>query len=94
MAIVSWKHKGLRDFFETETTKGIRADHKKKLKRILSVLDNASDANELRIPGFGLHILNPKEDEIWAVKVSGNWRVTFYINENGNAEIVDYLDYH
>jgi proteic killer suppression protein len=30
---------------------------------------------------------------IWAVKVSGNWRVVFTFKE-GNAYQVNYLDYH
>ncbi|WP_458793985.1 type II toxin-antitoxin system RelE/ParE family toxin [Neisseria meningitidis] len=29
----------------------------------------------------------------WAVKVNGNWRLTFRFND-GNAEVVDYQDYH
>ena len=31
--IISFQHKGLRLFYETESTKGIRADHAKRLKR-------------------------------------------------------------
>ncbi len=94
MAIVSWKHKGLKDFFNTGTTKGIQADHKGKLGRILAILSSATHEDELRIPGFGLHPLNPKESKIHAVTVNGNWRVTFRFNDDGNAEIVNYLDYH
>jgi len=29
----------------------------------------------------------------WAVKVNGNWRLTFRFEDDG-AEIVDYQDYH
>ena len=29
----------------------------------------------------------------YSVKVNANWRITFRL-ENGNAEIVDYQDYH
>jgi len=30
---------------------------------------------------------------LWAVKVSGNWRVVFCF-QNGDADHVDYRDYH
>ncbi|MFA0173491.1 type II toxin-antitoxin system RelE/ParE family toxin, partial [Vibrio splendidus] len=44
-------------------------------------------------PGWRLHQLNPKKDDIWAIDVNGNWRVTFQFR-NGNAFILDYRDYH
>jgi proteic killer suppression protein len=93
MAIVSWKHKGLKKFFMTGSTKGICPDHEAKLRRILSLLHSANSPDELRLPGFGLHQLQPPKDKIWAVSVNGNWRVTFRF-ERENAEIVDYRDYH
>ena len=48
-------------------------------------------------PGSGLHKLNPKtadaEKQVWALKVSGNWRITFKFI-NGDAYEVDCVDYH
>ncbi len=35
----------------------------------------------------------PKHDGVWAVDVSGNWRVIFKF-EDGDAYGVDYKDYH
>lgn len=35
----------------------------------------------------------PVGKALWAVKVSGNWRITFRFEE-GDAYIVDYVDYH
>ncbi|OQY59776.1 MAG: peptidase [Desulfobacteraceae bacterium 4572_88] len=40
-----------------------------------------------------MHLLLPKKDKIWAVKVSGAWRITFRF-ENGDAYIADYLNDH
>ena len=40
-----------------------------------------------------LHELQGTRKRIWAVKVSGNWRVTFGFADN-EAEHVDYEDYH
>ncbi len=47
----------------------------------------------MALPGFQLHLLEPRTSGIYAVSVSGNWRVTFRMNGE-NAEIVNYLDYH
>ena len=49
--------------------------------------------NDMNLPGWDLHPLVGNLKEHWSVKVNGNWRVTFKI-ENGHAEIVDYQDYH
>lgn len=91
--ITSFKHKGLRDFFETGTKKGIQPDHAAKLKRILDRLHAAQEITDMRFPGSNLHLLEPKQDRVWSVSVSGNWRVTFIL-ENGEARDVHYIDYH
>ena len=91
--IVSFKHKGLRDFFETGVKKGIQPEHAAKLRRILDRLDAAEKIRDMRYPGSNLHLLEPKQAGIWSVTVSGNWRVTFTF-EQGKAYNVDYLDYH
>jgi plasmid maintenance system killer protein len=40
-------------------------------------------------PGSNLHLLLPRQVGRWAVKVSGNWRVTFIFKE-GHAFEVNY----
>lgn len=47
----------------------------------------------MNFPGSSLHLLQPKQEQRWAVKVSGNWRVTFIFLE-GDAYEVNYTDYH
>ncbi|MBL7218017.1 MAG: type II toxin-antitoxin system RelE/ParE family toxin [Desulfobacteraceae bacterium] len=44
-------------------------------------------------PGSNLHRLKGNRKGCWAVKVSGNWRITFRFRE-GDAFAVDYEDYH
>jgi proteic killer suppression protein len=44
-------------------------------------------------PGSGLHPLKGDRAGFWSVKVSGNWRVIFRM-EQGDAYDVDCLDYH
>jgi plasmid maintenance system antidote protein VapI len=36
----------------------------------------------MNFPGSGLHLLLPKQESRWAVKVSGNWRITFVFRED------------
>jgi len=47
----------------------------------------------MNLPGLSLHQLTGDKNDIWSVKVSGNWRVTFRMNGE-HAEIVNYEDYH
>ena len=91
--IKSFRHKGLEDFFLNDVQKGIMPEHAAKLERILDRLDASLSVKDMDLPGFGLHKLSGKEKKIWSVRVSGNWRVTFFFEE-GDAYVVDYLDYH
>jgi proteic killer suppression protein len=45
------------------------------------------------LPGLRLHPLTGNRIGVWSVTVSVNWRVTFRF-EDGDAEIVNYEDYH
>ena len=91
--IKSFKHKGLENLFYDGTKKRINPQHVEKLERILDRLNAANEIQDMRYPGSGLHLLEPKKQGCWAVSVSGNWRVTFRFRE-GNAYDVDYKDYH
>jgi proteic killer suppression protein len=91
--IKSFKHKGLKKYYETGSKAGIQAKHAAKLKSILFNLDNAVCIDDMRIPSFKLHELTGSRKGIWSVWVNGYWRVTFKF-EKGNAEIVNYEDYH
>jgi len=91
--IKSFRHKGLEDFFLNDVLKGVIPDHAAKLARILDRLDSSLSVKDMDLPGFKLHKLSGKYKNIWSVWVNGNWRVTFYF-EQGDAYVVDYLDYH
>jgi toxin HigB-1 len=45
------------------------------------------------LPAYRLHPLKGRMRGFWAVTVRANWRVIFRFAE-GNAEDVDYVDYH
>ena len=91
--IKSFSHKGLKNFFYDGTKKGIQPKHVNKIGDILDRLDASTIIGDMKFPGSDLHLLEPKRKEKWAVKVSGNWRITFKFKE-GNVYEVDYVDYH
>ncbi len=91
--IKSFRHAGLQAFYETGSKAGIRPEHASRLNRILGVLDAAMVVEQVDVPGFKLHRLTGNPQGHWSVAVSGNWRVIFRFDD-GEAELVDYLDYH
>lgn len=91
--IKSFRHKGLRSFYETGSTAGVQASHAKRLRLQLAALDSAQAVDDMHIPGFALHPLKGRMRGRWAISVSGNWRLTFEFRD-GNAYVLDYEDYH
>ena len=91
--ITSFRHKGLRKYFESGSLAGIQPAHANRLKMQLAALDTAQVIEDMNIPGFRLHPLKGSERGRWSIWVNGNWRVTFEF-ENGNAFVLDYEDYH
>jgi len=91
--ITSFKHQGLQRFYESGSTAGIRSEHKQRIRLVLAVLDTAATIEDMDIPGFRLHKLKGARKGTWSVRVSGNWRITFTF-EDGNADIINYEDYH
>ena len=91
--ITSFIHKGLERFYNTGNTSGVQAKHVKRLRLILTNLDQAENPNDMDLPGLRLHQLKGGRKGIWSVTVSGNWRVTFRF-EGRDAEKVNYEDYH
>ncbi len=91
--IKSFRHKGLRDFWETGNTKGIPAQLAKKIDSRLGIIDAAQQIEDIDYPGFGLHELKGDRKGTWAVKVSGNWRITFKFTQSDAYEL-NLEDYH
>jgi toxin HigB-1 len=94
MEFASFRHKGLRDFFESGSTKGISADQERRLRRILTALAAAPSLEDLvSPPGWRLHQLKGDREGVWSISVTGNWRLTFTM-ESGELTDVDLEDYH
>lgn len=91
--IKSFAHKGLERFYWTGSKAGILPEHARRLSRQLERLNEAFLPSEMDVAGWRLHSLSGRLHGHWAVKVSGNWRLTFRF-EDHHAWMVDYHDYH
>jgi proteic killer suppression protein len=85
--IQSFRHKGLKRFYETGSVGGIQPTHASRLRMLLAAPDS------LDVPGFRLHPLKGAAKGRWSVWVNGNWRLTFEFRD-GQAYMLDYEDYH
>lgn len=91
--IKGFRHKGLDRFFRKGDARGIQAQQAARIARVLDLLDDASTAEQLDIPGYYLHPLKGDRKGEWAMTVSGNWRITFRF-EGEDAVDVNLEDYH
>lgn len=91
--IKSWKHKGLKKFYETGTTGGIQSKHADILRLLLFQLATATQPEDMNTPGNEFHKLLGSKKGFYSVKVNKNWRIIFQFEEQ-NAILVDYIDYH
>ena len=91
--IKSFRHGGLERFFKTGSKSGIQPAHAKKLQLLLFALNRAAQPLDMDLPGLNLHQLRGELSGLWAVKVNGNWRLTFCF-DGVDAILVDYRDYH
>ncbi|MGH8673163.1 MAG: type II toxin-antitoxin system RelE/ParE family toxin [Burkholderiales bacterium] len=91
--IRSFRHKGLERFFTKSERRGIDAKHADRIRRILDRLDAAVRPEDLNLPGYKFHGLKGDRKGVYAVSVSGNWRITFRF-EGGDAVYVNLEDYH
>ena len=91
--IKGFKHRGLERFFLRGSRAGIQAAQAKRIRLILGRLHAAQAARDMNLPGLFLHELKGKRQGTWAVRVSGNWRITFRF-EGEDAFDLDYEDYH
>ena len=91
--IKSFRHAGLEKLFKDGSRAGINPAHASKLIDRMAILNRATEPRGMNIPGWDLHPLHGDLAGHWAVKVSGNWRMTFRF-EQQDAILVDYQDYH
>jgi proteic killer suppression protein len=65
-----------------------------RVRRILTALLSAQDIKGLGgPPGWRVHQLTGDRAGTWSISVSGNWRITFEI-DNDEIRSLDLEDYH
>ncbi len=94
MDIVSIAHKGLLDYFLSGNAKGLKQDLVPRIRTILFALEAAPDIDSLEgPPGWRIHQLKGDRANQWSISVSGNWRLTFKV-EDGAVIDLNLEDYH
>ena len=89
----TFRRKGLQAFAKTGSKAGIQPVHARKLRILLTALDVPSSPADQNAPGYGLHPFHGNVEGHSAVRITGNWRLTFAF-EGEDAIHVDYQDYH
>jgi len=91
--IRNFRHKGLERFFISSETRGISANQSARIGRMLDRLESASKPEDMNLPGYGFHGLSGFTPKRYAMKASGNWRITFAF-DGEDAIDVNLEDYH
>jgi toxin HigB-1 len=91
--IRSFRHRGLKRFYERDDASQIHAAYRKKVARILADLDSARMPQDMDFPGLRLHPLTGGLKGFWSVTVSANWRIIFRFDDADVVD-VDLIDYH
>jgi toxin HigB-1 len=91
--IVSIQHKGLRLLWTKNDPSKLPPTHVVKLRSLLIYLNRAVGIADMDLPGAGLHQLKGRLKGFWSISVSGNYRLIFEFRD-GDAYLVDYVDYH
>jgi proteic killer suppression protein len=74
--------------------KAFPSDVARRAAQNLSLLDAATDLNDLRVPpGNRLEALSGNRKGQHSIRVNGQWRICFVWSE-GNAHEVEITDYH
>lgn len=91
--IVSFRHAGLRELFETGRSRKLQPDLYTRCRRAMDALDAATALSDLNMPGWSVHPLKGNRAGRHAIAVSGPWRMTFRWDGKGAHEL-DLEQYH
>ena len=92
--IISFGDKDTHKIWEGERVKGFSTDSQEITRRKLRMLNSSQDINDLIVPPSNrLEKLKGKLKEFYSIRVNSQWRIIFKWN-NGNAELVEIIDYH
>ncbi len=96
MIVRSFRHRGLRLLFESNSPRLLKPDLVERVRGILAALAVAETMESFlrdAAPGWRVHRLSGARRYEWSVSVSGNWRITFE-ERNDGIERVNLEDYH
>ena len=94
MRIRSIHHRGLKRFIEDDDDREIRRALVNRVRRILTALIAAPDMDVVQGPAvWRAHQLTGDRAGTWSVSASGNWRITFTL-DNGEICNLNLEDYH
>lgn len=91
--IISFRHKGLKELFETGHSSKVPAELCERCSDMLQILDAASDLRHVNVPGFDFHSLKRLKPTRYTIHVNGPWCITFEWTAP-NALRVDLEQYH
>jgi proteic killer suppression protein len=92
IVIKSFRHRGLREYWETGSSRRLDARLLSRIERRLFALNQASRPEDMNVPGFDFHRLQGKPLR-YTVHVNGPWCITFEWDET-DAFRVDLEQYH
>jgi len=93
MKIRSIRNRGLKRLIESDDDREIRRDLVRRVRNILAALITAQDMSGVQgPPGWRIHQLSGDRAGTWTISVSGNWRITFDLEDEAihNLELEDY----
>jgi proteic killer suppression protein len=94
--IKTFTDRGLKAFFETGSTRRLSVQDRARVERIrniLQALNAATYPGQMDQPGWVFHAIPEIRAGYYAVKVTGNWRITFAF-DGQDAINVNLEDYH
>jgi toxin HigB-1 len=94
--IRNFAHKGLKRLYSEDSVKGVPPSTVDKLRKMFAFLDAMQEADELRVlMNWKAHVLTGDRKGTWSLSVTGNRRLTFYIDSD-QRELCDLNleDYH
>ena len=95
MKIRSFAHKGLKRLYEDDSAKGVPPETVAKLRKMFAFLDAMQQAEELRaLTVWKVHTLLGDRKGTWSLSVTGNRRLTFWIDDEPQICDVNLEDYH
>jgi toxin HigB-1 len=76
--IVSFKHQGLEQFFESGSTRGIQTKHENRIRIILARLSAVTSPQDMNLPGLVLHELTgQRKGNLVSQSI---WELAYYVH--------------